>query len=388
MPEVKILVRYGEIALKGKNRRFFEEALRRNLKEGVRGTGAEVIRLHGRFLVKAPEEARAEVLRRLGRVFGVVSVSPVRTVPLDMEAIRAAAADLARDMPENCHTFKVEAKRANKSFPLATPEINRDLGAHLLKALPHLQVDVHEPSFRLYVEIGFQEAFLYHDRHAAPGGLPVGVSGEALLLISGGIDSPVAGWMAMKRGLALQAVHFHSYPFTGERSREKVLDLCAVLARYGGPIRLHLAGVTDIQKELRSRAPEALGVILLRRVMMRVAEALAAEEKLGALVTGESLGQVASQTLDGMKVVSAASSMLILRPLVGLDKHEIMDRSRAIGCYEISTRPYEDCCTLFVPRHPATRPSLEQVQRIEDSLPLGEWITAAVKKRETLLIST
>lgn len=387
MAVLKILVRYGEIALKGKNRRFFEEALRRNLKAALKGTGAEVFRLHGRFLVQVPEDNRNETLRRLGQVFGVVSVSPVQTAPLEIETIKETAANLVRAGSENWHTFKVETKRPNKSFPLTSPEINRVVGAHILRTLPFLQVDVHEPSCKLCIEIGPKEAFLYHDRHPAPGGLPVGVSGKALLLLSGGIDSPVAGWMAMKRGLALQAVHFHSPPFTGERSRQKVLDLGAVLARYGGPVKLHLIRVTEIQKELHQQAPEALRIILLRRCMIRIAAAIAAAEKLQVLVTGESLGQVASQTLPSMQIISAATSMLILRPLIGLDKHEIVSRSRAINCYEISTRPYEDCCTLFIPRHPATHPSPTRTLQAESTLPLEEWIATAVREKETSLIA-
>lgn len=386
MPAQKILVRYGEIALKGKNRRFFEEALRRNLKAVLAGTGAKVFRLHGRFLVQVPPELREETLRRLGRVFGVVSVSPIQTAPLQIEAIKETAVTLARNMPENWHTFKVETKRANKTFSLTSPEINREVGAHLLRELPFLQVNVHEPSFKLCIEIGFKEAYLYHDRHPAPGGLPVGVSGKALLLLSGGIDSPVAGWMAMKRGLALEAVHFHSPPFTGNRSRQKVLDLCAVLARYSEPIKVHLVKVTEIQKELHKQAPEALRVILLRRIMIRIAAMLAGEEKLQALVTGESLGQVASQTLAAMQVINDVSSMLILRPLIGLDKHEIISRSRAIGCYKISIRPYEDCCTLYIPRHPATHPSMSKTLQAESNLPLQEWIAATIREKEVLKI--
>ncbi len=380
------LIRYGEIALKGKNRSFFERTLFNNLKSALKGLDTRVFRMHGRFLVTGPAAEEEEITGRLSRVFGVVSVSIVTTAPLDLEAIKEKALELVESRPLPGDSFKVEARRSNKSFPLTSPELNRIIGAAILETHPRLKVDLHDPSFRVFIEVGSKEAYLYHDRVAGPGGLPVGVTGRALLLLSGGIDSPVAGWMAMKRGLSLEALHFHSYPFTGQRSREKVIDLCRNLSLSGGKIRLHLVSVTDIQKEIHTRCPSELGIILLRRMMMRIAEKLSHSRGLQALVTGESLGQVASQTLESMMVIDSVTSMLILRPLLGMDKHDIITLAEKTGTYEISIRPYEDCCTLFLPRHPATRPRKEKVVGAEAALDITGLTAAALDSVEAVLI--
>ena len=380
------LIRYGEIALKGKNRSFFERTLFNNLKSALKGLDTRVFRMHGRFLVTGPAAEEEEITGRLSRVFGVVSVSNVTTAPLDLEAIKEKALELVESRPLPGDSFKVEARRSNKSFPLTSPELNRIIGAAILETHPRLKVDLHDPSFRVFIEVGSKEAYLYHDRVAGPGGLPVGVTGRALLLLSGGIDSPVAGWMAMKRGLSLEALHFHSFPFTGQRSREKVIDLCRNLSLSGGKIRLHLVSVTDIQKEIHTRCPSELGIILLRRMMMRIAEELSRHRGLQALVTGESLGQVASQTLESMMVIDSVTSMLILRPLLGMDKHDIITLAEKTGTYEISIRPYEDCCTLFLPRHPATRPRMEKVVGAEAALDITGLTAAALDSVEAVLI--
>ncbi len=380
------LIRYGEIALKGKNRSFFERTLFNNLKSALKGLDTRVFRMHGRFLVTGPAAEEEEITGRLSRVFGVVSVSIVTTAPLDLEAIKEKALELVESRPLPGDSFKVEARRSNKSFPLTSPELNRIIGAAILETHPRLKVDLHDPSFRVFIEVGSKEAYLYHDRVAGPGGLPVGVTGRALLLLSGGIDSPVAGWMAMKRGLSLEALHFHSYPFTGQRSREKVIDLCRNLSLSGGKIRLHLVSVTDIQKEIHTRCPSELGIILLRRMMIRIAEELSRRRGLQALVTGESLGQVASQTLESMMVIDSVTSMLILRPLLGMDKHDIITLAEKTGTYEISIRPYEDCCTLFLPRHPATRPRMEKVVGAEAALDITGLTAAALDSVEAVLI--
>ena len=381
-----ILVRYGEIALKGKNRGYFEKALFNNLKSALRGFDASVNRAHGRFFVQGPAAAEQEIISRLSKVFGVVSVSSVQAAPLSLDAIKSAVLQLVENRATENGSFKVEARRANKSFPLTSPEINRIVGAAVLKKNPHLRVDLHDPSLRIFIEIGPKEAFVFSGHAAGPGGLPVGVTGRALLLLSGGIDSPVAGWMALKRGLALEAVHYHSYPFTSMRSREKVLDLCKHLALYGNGIKLHLISVTGIQKEIHDRCPPELGIILLRRMMLRLAEGIARKHHLQALVTGESLGQVASQTLESMAVISAVTPMLILRPLLGMDKHEIVTRAENIDTYEISIRPYEDCCTLFLPRRPATRPQLDKVLEAEAALDTDKLVEAALQESELKFI--
>jgi len=382
-----ILVRYGEIALKGKNRRYFEDALQQNIKRALAGTGAEVRRRQGRFLVLTPREEGDQVLDLLSRVFGIVSISPVFSAEASLESIQETAAALVESLPPTLNTFKVESRRPNKNFPLTSPEINRLVGAYLLKRFPHLRVDVHQPSFQILIEVHHREAFLYHDSLRGPGGLPLGVTGSTLLLLSGGIDSPVAGWLAMKRGLKLEALHFHSFPFTGHRAREKVVDLCRKLARYGLEIPLHQISLTAIQKEIRARCPEALSITLLRRMMLRLAEALAQRRNLQSITTGESLGQVASQTLESLQVISAVTPMLLFRPLLCMDKHEIVALAQAIETYDISIRPYEDCCTLFVPRHPATRPTFSQVERAEANLDLDSLLQEALDTLGTEVIT-
>ncbi len=383
----KILIRYGEIALKGKNRNMFEAALLRNLNRAVRGTGAVITRIHGRFLAEGPADKEQEIVSRLNRVFGVVSVSPVTATNLDMEQIRAAAQQLVKDLPPTMGTFKVEARRSNKAFPLTSPEINREIGASLLSARPDLKVDVHHPDFQLYIEISGREAFLYTDSIRGPGGLPVGVTGRALLLLSGGIDSPVAGWMAMKRGLYLEALHFHSFPFTGRRSQEKAIDLSRVLSSYGNRMTLHRVNVAAIQQNIKEHCPEPLGIVLLRRMMIRIAEIIAEKRHLMALVTGDNLGQVASQTLESLQVITAASKMLILRPLLTLDKWEIITKAEQIQTYNISIQPFEDCCTLFLPRHPVTRPRLERIEEAETNLDIPQLIQDAINGLDTTVTS-
>ncbi len=382
----KILIRYGEIALKGKNRGQFEQQLHRNLKAAVQDYSGDVTRLYGRFMVTGPEENLGMMLEGLRKVFGVVSISSVRETNLDLEQIKNLAADIVAGLPSRQKSFKVETSRSNKKFPYTSPEINQLLGSHLQELFPDLIVDLKQPSFKLSIEIGFDKAFLYLDRLAGPGGLPVGITGRSLLLLSGGIDSPVAGWLAMKRGLAVEALHFHSFPFTSKHSQEKAADLCRKLTLYGGEIPLHMISVTAIQKELRSQCPEELGIILLRRMMFRLAGLLGEKRRLQALVTGDSLGQVASQTLESLTVITAATEMLVLRPLVGLDKREIIDMAIAIDTYDTSILPYEDCCTVFLPKHPVTKPKLEVVERFEAGLDIGGMLEEAIDSLETIIM--
>lgn len=383
---VKILVRYGEIALKGKNRGQFEQQLHRNLKAAIRDCPAEVVRLYGRFMVTGPEEKLEIMLERLRKVFGVVSISSVRETELDLDQIKDLTANIVASLPSGENTFKVETRRSNKIFPYTSPQINQMLGTHLQELFPDLIVDLKQPSFILSIEIGYGKVFIYLDRLAGPGGLPVGISGRSLLLLSGGIDSPVAGWLAMKRGLAVEALHFHSFPFTSKHSQEKVVDLCRKLTAYGSKIPLHFISVTAIQKELRAQCPEELGIILLRRMMFRLADLLSKQRKLKALVTGESLGQVASQTLESLTVITASTNMLVLRPLIGLDKREIIDLAIAIDTYDTSILPYEDCCTVFLPKNPVTKPKLETVERFEARLDIGSMMEEAINSLETTIV--
>lgn len=383
---VKILVRYGEIALKGKNRGQFEQQLHRNLKAAIRDCPGEVVRLYGRFMVTGPEEKLEIMLERLRKVFGVVSISSVRETELDLDQIKDLTANIVASLPSGENTFKVETRRSNKIFPYTSPQINQMLGTHLQELFPDLIVDLKQPSFILSIEIGYGKVFIYLDRLAGPGGLPVGISGRSLLLLSGGIDSPVAGWLAMKRGLAVEALHFHSFPFTSKHSQEKVVDLCRKLTAYGSKIPLHFISVTAIQKELRAQCPEELGIILLRRMMFRLADLLSKQRKLKALVTGESLGQVASQTLESLTVITASTNMLVLRPLIGLDKREIIDLAIAIDTYDTSILPYEDCCTVFLPKNPVTKPKLETVERFEARLDIGSMMEEAINSLETTIV--
>ncbi len=385
-----LLVRYGEIGLKGQNRHYFEAALVRNIKRTLKPLGrCRVERSHGRIFVHLPEGVRAaDGARLLGRVFGVVSVSPVLRVPLELEAVKEAGLELLREAARGgAVTFKVSARRSNKSFPLTSMELNRELGAHILRKVQGLSVDVHEPEVELTVEVRSDYVYLSAAAFPGPGGLPVGTSGKGLLLLSGGIDSPVAGWMTMKRGVDVAAIHFDSYPLTSERARQKVVDLARVLAGYrGGVYPLFISYFTSIQKALQRSCPEELRITLMRRMMFRIAEGLAERRGALVLVTGESVGQVASQTLESIRVINEVVNLPVLRPLAGMDKEEITRKAQEIGTYDISIRPYEDCCTLFVPRRPATRPHRDKVLAAEAELPIEELVEEALEKTELMIV--
>lgn len=381
------MIRYGEIGLKGKNRPAFERRLMSNISRALKNVGqARVIRVYGRLLVES-EANPDRVMDALSKVFGIVGVSPALQLPLNEEAICVGAQKVLKDAAEQVQlpagvplTFKVEARRSNKQFPLKSPEINGLVGGYLLENVPGLQVDVRNPHIRVHVEIREQNSFVYAVDVPGVGGLPVGVSGKAILLLSGGIDSPVAGWMGMKRGIEIEALHFYSFPFTGEKSLEKVRDLCRILTGYTSRIKLHIVHFTDIQKEIQKKCPEELRVTLMRRMMFRLASHIAGQQRALALVTGECVGQVASQTLESMQVINKVIDIPVLRPLVGMDKLEIIQRSKDIGTYETSILPYEDCCTLFLPKHPATRPRIEQVEQAEESLAIEDLLAGALEK--------
>jgi tRNA uracil 4-sulfurtransferase len=383
---LKVMVRYGEIALKGKNRNQFEQQLHQNLKAAVREHNASISRLHGRFIVTGPAEYKDQILKQLSRVFGVVSVSEVWETDLDLEMIKNKSAEIVNLVPPGSQTFKIVTRRANKKFPYPSPEMNRLLGSHLQQLFPSLIVNLKQPSFKIYLEIGFDKAYLYLDSLSGPGGLPVGITGRSLLLLSGGIDSPTAGWLAMKRGLTVEALHFHSFPFTGRRSQEKAVELCRKLAQYSGKIPLHIVSVTNIQKEFKANCPDELAIILLRRMMLRLAEIVSEKRNLKALVTGENLGQVASQTLESITVIAKAIEMLVLRPLVGMDKRDIIELAKRIDTYDISIQPYEDCCTLFMPRKPVTKPKIEIIEKFEAGLDIETMLEEAISSIETVIV--
>ena len=367
-----LLVRWGEIFLKGDNRGFFERALVDRVQRAVAALpGARVERTHGRLVVWPGDGGARRAVRALERVFGVVSVSPARVVARELDAIYAAAVEVARaEAPKHARpTFKVESRRSDKRFPTGSMEVSRLVGAAVVGALA-LPVDVHAPAFTIGVEIGYDHAFVFAEIVPGPGGLPVGVTGRVELLLSGGIDSPVAGWLMMKRGCALGATYFHSFPYTGEKTQDKVARLASQLAAWQlEPLRLSVVPFTDAQKALRDAAGDGrLAVVLYRRAMLRTAERIARKAGAKALATGEALAQVASQTLENLGVIGAAATMPVLRPCLGHDKLETVALAQRIGTYETSIEPYDDCCSLFVPDHPETRAKLAAVEAIEAGL--------------------
>ena len=383
--EKVLLIKYGEIALKGKNRFKFENKLVRNLKEVLKDANiGEVKKIYGRLLIEV-EDIDQSIIDQARKVFGITGVSPAISVGLDLQEIKDAALDLLKQSPGA--TFKVSTKRPNKNFPLASPEINAEVGAHLLINTTNWTVDVHNPDVEMFVEVRPEGAFVYTQGYPGNGGLPVGVTGKAILLISGGIDSPVAGWLSMKRGVEIVGLHFHSYPFTSQRAKEKVLDLVRELTNYTGTIKIYINHFTEIQKAIKEGCPRDLYVTLMRRMMFRIAAKIAEKENALALVTGENLGQVASQTLESMNVINEVVSLPVLRPLVTMDKIEIMDLSRKINTYDISIQPYEDCCTLFLPDNPATKPKLHKVVAAEENLAIEELIKESMEKTEILWIN-
>ncbi len=384
-----LLIRIGEVALKGNNRRTFENALSRNMHRALHDLSVDIKKIYGRFFVYLyDEEHFYTAIERLQKIFGIVSISPVENVPLDPAKIQEKAVKVLLQSISTPFSFKVEARRANKNFPLTSPEINQEIGGYILNQIPASKVDVHNPDLILYIEIREEEAYIFHHFYPGAKGLPVGVSGKALMLLSGGIDSPVAGWMGMKRGLEVEALHFHSFPFTSERSREKVIDIAQSLTGYHPKITLHIAGFTEIQKAIHTSCPQSMGITIMRRMMFRIADKLARKRECGALISGESLGQVASQTLESISVISAVTELPIFRPLIGLDKQEIINNAKQIGTYNISIRPYEDCCTVFLPRHPAIKPDLNYTEQIENNLDVSALIENCLNNIETITLQT
>ncbi|HWR23715.1 MAG TPA: tRNA uracil 4-sulfurtransferase ThiI [Feifaniaceae bacterium] len=386
--EQVLLVRYAEIHLKGQNRPFFERKLVQAIGGALKGLHARVERAQSRvFVYGLAEEDMPEAIRRMKHVFGVHSVSPAVAVEKSFDAIAEAAAGMMAEAlaGQPNATFKVHARRADKNFPMRSDEINRALGGLLLERFPALKVDVHTPDILVGVEVR-EKSYVYVREIRCAGGMPVGCNGRAALLISGGIDSPVAGHMIAKRGVSLSAVHFFSYPYTSERARDKVIELTRILSRYAGEIRLHLVPFTEIQLAIYEKCPSSQTTVLMRRLMMRIAEQIAAEDGAQALVTGEAIGQVASQTLESLAVTNDAVSLPVFRPLIGFDKQEIVERAIAIGTYETSILPYEDCCTVFVPVHPITRPRVDKLRESEALVDFTDMIAEAMAKKELLLI--
>ena len=378
-----LLIRYAEIHLKGLNRPFFEKLLVDRIKQALNPVHANVEREQGRiFVYGVPEEQIDACVDRLKRVFGIHSISIARCVAKDWEAIKEAAIAETKTFAETATTptFKCFARRSDKRFPMTSEEICRELGHELLEAYPNLRVDVHKPILPVTVEIRQNSAFVLTGEILGAGGMPVGSNGKAMLLISGGIDSPVAGYMIAKRGVMLDAVHFYSYPYTSERARDKVVELARIVARYAGRINLYLVPFTDIQMTIYDKCPSTETTVLMRRLMMKIAQRIAKETGSLALITGESIGQVASQTIESLCVTDDAVDMPVFRPLIGFDKEEIIEKAQKIGTFDTSILPYEDCCTVFVPKHPVTKPKVDKLRESEALVDFEPLIEKAISE--------
>ncbi|MBS4785062.1 MAG: tRNA 4-thiouridine(8) synthase ThiI [Clostridiales bacterium] len=383
-----ILLKAGEIALKGLNRSTFEERLVKNCKFKLKPIGSFKFTRAQSTMVAEPLEDDIDMddaVDALKTVFGFAGLSRACVVEKDLEKIQAAAAEYLEDDLRRARTFKVEAKRADKAFPLKSPEICYEVGGYLLSRFPHLRVDVHNPDMTVYVEVRDFAAYVRGPQMEGAGGMPVSSSGKAMLLVSGGIDSPVAGYMMAKRGLEIEAIHFAAPPYTSEHAKQKVISLCQEVGRYAGRIKLHVVGFTRVQEEIRDKCPEEFFTIIMRRYMMKIAERLARQNGCGALITGESVAQVASQTLYALGCTDVACELPVLRPVIGMDKNEIIAISRRIGTFETSILPYEDCCTVFTPRHPRTKPKLHQVLAAERGLDEEALIAGAMENIETIM---
>ena len=383
-----LVVKYAEIHLKGLNRPFFERKLVEKIQEALADVGPRVVREQGRiFVYDLPEEGLQAYARRLTKVFGIHSVSIAAYGEKTWEDVKAMGIRLMEAYRDEQRTFKVFARRADKRFPMTSEMICRELGGELLQAYPNLKVDVHHPQIPLTVEIRQDKAFLYTGEILCAGGMPVGTNGKAMLLISGGIDSPVAGYMIAKRGVSLAAIHFYSYPYTSERARDKVVELAKLVSEYAGNFDLYLVPFTEIQTTIYDKCPASETTVLMRRLMMKIAERTAKSCGALALVTGESIGQVASQTIESLAVTNDAVDMPVFRPLIGFDKEEIIERAKKIGTFETSILPYEDCCTVFVPQHPVTRPSVDRLRASEALVDFEPMIEAAIRNTEVIAIS-
>ena len=384
-----LLCKYGEIVLKGGNRRYFEDTLVKEMRYRAANFGKfQITNVQSTMTIEpmddfADLDGMYEAARRL---FGIAAVGRAAVAEKNMDSIKEIAKAYLPQFLEGKRTFKVEAKRSDKTFPLASPEISREIGGAILSACPRLKVDVHNPDVTVRVEVRDRAAYVHAGQLPGAGGLPIGTNGKGLLLLSGGIDSPVAGWMMAKRGVRLEALYFESIPYTSEQARQKVLDLAALVARWSGSIMVHVISLTHIQEELVRNCDEEYFTLLLRRYMMQLANMVAKKQDCQALITGESLGQVASQTMHALNVTNAVAEFPVFRPVIGMDKEEIVQIARRIDTFETSILPYEDCCTVFTPRHPKTRPVLEKVIEQEQKLPFDELCREAFESAQSFYI--
>ena len=385
-----LLCKYGEIVLKGANRKYFEDMLCREMKKKARAYGNfDIYRAQSTIYIE-PKDDEADVdgmFEAASKVFGIVAISRAAVCEKNMEDIERVTREYIPAFLGGKKTFKVEGKRSDKSFHLDSMELAREIGGVILDCCRGIKVDVHNPDVTVKVEIREFGAYVSAGQFKGAGGMPVGTNGRGMLLLSGGIDSPVAGYMMAKRGVRLDAIHFESFPYTSERAREKVLELARIVSEYAGEIYVHVVSLTHIQEELVKACEEDYFTLLLRRYMMTIAEKVAKEKGAEALITGESLGQVASQTMQALGVTDSCVSMPVFRPCIGMDKEEIVQISRKIGAFETSIQPYEDCCTVFTPKHPKTKPELEKVLVQENKLPFDELVEEAIGTLYTVKIT-
>ncbi len=383
------LLKLGEIVLKGANRRTFEETLKKNVRRTVSHFGAFKVYIMQSTVYVEPQSEDCDLdgaWEACGHVFGVSSMCRCRACGKDLDAIYQAVVDYLGDELSVQRSFKVESKRSDKSFPLNSIQISQEIGGRLAEAFPQVAVDVHKPSYVVNVEVRDFAAYIHGPAQPGAGGLPTGTGGRAAVLLSGGIDSPVAGYMIAKRGVELECIHFFSYPYTSERAKEKVLELAKLMTKYCGRMTVDVVGFTEIQEAIRDHCREEYFTIIMRRFMMRISEAIARDHGAKCLVTGENLGQVASQTMDAMAVTGAVVHMPMFHPLIGMDKEEIVSIARRIGTLETSILPYEDCCTVFTPKHPKTKPVLEAVEAEEARLDVAGLIARAIENTEKIQV--
>lgn len=382
------IVRCGEVALKGMNKPYFEKMLVNRIKKLLKKfDNVEAYRHEGLIFVRADKKHDPEmIIGEISKVFGVASISPALECESELNSIGAAAVELMMELIEKkgVRTFKVDAKRADKNFPVKSPEIARIIGAKVLVGCKVLKVDVHNPDCVLFVDLRKDKSYVFEQKISGFGGLPLGTNGKGMVLLSGGIDSPVAAWMMAKRGMLIEAVHFHSYPYTSQRAQEKVEDLARIIAQYCGRFKMNVINLLPIQEQIVEKCPEEETTILVRRFMMRIAERLAQQTGCDMLITGENLGQVASQTAEALVVTDATVKMPVMRPLIALDKVDIIQKAKDIGTFETSIMPYEDCCTVFLPKYPATKPKLEKILESESKLDVEALVEAAIEKLEVV----
>ena len=386
------LIKYSEIGIKGKNRYVFENILKENIRKALDALmpGYVIAKEQGRVFVECPEGYDYEdTIEALKKVFGIAGICPVVVIEdIEWENLKLKVGDyVEKRYPNREFSFKVEAKRADKHYPIESPDICIKMGAYLLNRFPEMKVDVHQPQVRITVEVR-SKGYVYSEVIPGLGGMPVGSNGKAMLLLSGGIDSPVAGWMISKRGVTLEATYFHAPPYTSDRAQQKVVDLAKIISAYTGPIKLNVVNFTEIQLYIYETCPHEELTIIMRRYMMRIAQTLAEKSGCMALVTGESIGQVASQTMQSLMATNAVCTLPVYRPLIGFDKQEIVEISERIGTYETSILPYEDCCTTFVAKHPVTKPLLHVIERSEEKLAekIDEMVERALAEVEVIMI--